>query len=88
MKLSELAGKEVINIYDGIRLGIVGETDLIVNQKTGEIESIVIPNNGIINSIWREDKYMVIPWPSVLKVGNDYIIVDISEKIFENEIAF
>jgi len=47
MRYSELAGKEIICIDEGIRLGVVDHTDLILNLRTGEVESIVIPWHGI-----------------------------------------
>ncbi len=37
MLLSELAQKEFIQVDDGIRYGLLADTDLIFNGKTGEI---------------------------------------------------
>jgi sporulation protein YlmC with PRC-barrel domain len=35
MRLGELMGKEIVNIYNGARLGIVGESDLAFDLETG-----------------------------------------------------
>jgi YlmC/YmxH family sporulation protein len=37
MLLSELAQKELIQVDDGVRYGLLADTDLIFNGKTGEI---------------------------------------------------
>ena len=43
MRYSELAGKEIICIDEGIRLGAIDHTDLIIDLRTGEVQSIIIP---------------------------------------------
>jgi len=43
MRYSELSGKEIICIDEGIRLGVVDHTDLIINIRTGMVDSIIIP---------------------------------------------
>ncbi|SDB98254.1 MULTISPECIES: YlmC/YmxH family sporulation protein [unclassified Candidatus Frackibacter] len=79
MKLSELQGKEIINMHDGGRLGIIGETELILNTLTGDLESIIIPNQGGLLSVFGEEKYLIIPWQAVKKVGSEVIIVDLED---------
>ncbi len=34
MRLSQLLGKRIINIYDGEIMGLVGDSDLVVNPET------------------------------------------------------
>ena len=43
MRLSQLLGKRIINIYDGEIMGLVGDSDLVVNPETGAIEGIILP---------------------------------------------
>lgn len=74
MKYSELAGKEIIDIDEGVRLGVVSETDLIVNLTTGAVESIIIPYRGRL----FHRRELVIPWHGIRKIGVDLIIVDLS----------
>lgn len=74
MKYSDLAGKEIIDIDEGIRLGVVSETDLMVDLTTGMVASIVIPVRG--NMFHRRE--LIIPWHGIRKIGVDLIIVDLS----------
>lgn len=74
MRYSELSGKEIICIDEGIRLGVVDHTDLIINLRTGEVQSIVIP----YGNRWFRPKLIVIPWRGIKKIGRDLIIVDLT----------
>lgn len=79
MLLSELIGKEIININDGIKLGIVGDSDLIINPESGEIESIIMPNRGNFVNLWIDRQRMVVPWDAVRKIGREVIVVDLDQ---------
>ncbi|HHT42513.1 MAG TPA: YlmC/YmxH family sporulation protein [Firmicutes bacterium] len=74
MRYSELAGKEIICIDEGIRLGVVDQTDLIIDLRTGEVKSMIIP----YGSRWFRPKLIVIPWRGINKIGRDLIIVDLT----------
>lgn len=43
MNLSEIAGKEIVNLVTGERLGVIGECDLILDETTGGILALLIP---------------------------------------------
>lgn len=77
MKLSELIGKDIINIADGARLGTVGDSDLVINTETGQVESIILPNNGGLFGWWRNRTQMQIPWQAVKKIGSEVIVVEL-----------
>lgn len=79
IRLSELAGKEMINISDGVRLGAVGDSDLIIDPETGEIESIVLPRRTNFLSFWLEPKELIVPWKTVKKIGSEVIIVELDQ---------
>ena len=51
LRLAELAGKEVVNMQNGARLGVIGDSDLVVNSHSGEIMSIIIPRKSNIFNI-------------------------------------
>lgn len=74
MRYSDLAGKEIIAVDEGIRLGVVDHTDLVINVRTGEVDSIIIPYG---RRFWGS-KLVVIPWRGITKIGRDFIIVDLS----------
>ncbi len=74
MRYSDLAGKEIVSFDEGIRLGVINDTDLIINTKTGEVDSIIIPyGKGFLKR-----RMIVIPWQGIKKIGRDLIIVDLS----------
>lgn len=79
MKLSDLVGKKIINIYDGGILGTVGDSDLIIDPITGEIESMILPNKGNLMNVWFDKQQLVIPWEAVKKIGTEVIVVEIDD---------
>lgn len=82
MLLSDLAGKEIINLYDGEKLGLIGEADLTISAN-GNIEAIILNSRGGIGGFFNnsgERESIVIPWQAVKKVGSEVIIVDMHSK--------
>jgi len=77
MRLNDLVGKEMVNIYDGMRMGTVGESDMLVDQESGQIISIILPNRGNAFNFWAERQKLVIPWEAVKKIGREVIVVDL-----------
>lgn len=77
MRLSELIGKDIINIVDGARLGTVGDSDLIINPETGQVESIILPNYGGFLGLLKNRSQMIIPWEAVKKIGSEVIVVEL-----------
>jgi len=74
LRYSDLAGKEIIDIDEGVRIGVISETDLVVDCAGGCIRSIIIPTRG---RFWGR-RELVIPWSGIRKIGVDLIIVDMS----------
>ncbi|GAB3794882.1 YlmC/YmxH family sporulation protein [Virgibacillus kimchii] len=75
MRYKEISGKEIVNVNKGARLGILGQTDLEINEKTGKIESFVIPNYKWFG-LKKEGEETKIRWESIRKIGEDMIIID------------
>ncbi len=82
MLLSELSGKEIINLHDGAKLGSGGECDIKINPN-GKIEALIISSRS--SSGWffnrsndRDCDYVVVPWKAIRKIGSEVIIVDIN----------
>ncbi len=79
MRMGDLVGKEIVNIYNGARLGVVGESDMVIDAESGEIQSIILPRrNGLIN-LWVDKLQLVIPWEAVRKIGSEVIIVELDQ---------
>ncbi len=88
MLLSDLGGKEIINLFDGSKLGLIGDADLAISAK-GEIEAIILTSrtgfSGFFTGMREGDRdrdrdLFVIPWQAVKKVGSEVIIVDLQNK--------
>ena len=81
MLLSDLAGKEIINLFDGAKLGLVGDADLAISA-SGAIEAIILTSRSGFSGLWgnneRDRDIQVIPWEAIKKVGSEVIIVDMS----------
>ena len=66
--------KEVINITNGKRLGMVW--DVTANLKTGTIESIIVPGSTKF-TLFKQYEDIVIPWNNIEVIGEDLILVKI-----------
>ena len=75
MKLSELYSKEIINIDTGENLGIFGDCDLIIDEKSGEIISFVSGQSSGFG-FFKEQKKREILWKNIKKIGSDMIIIE------------
>ena len=80
MRLGELSGKEIVNLSDGARLGIIGDTDLVINEVTGKIEKLLIPSTRGQFSILGNQSFIELPWDSIKKIGPELVIVEFSTK--------
>jgi len=78
MRLSHLSGKEVINLSDGSRLGIIDECELTFDSKSGRINTILVPNKNGIMSFFSENRTITIPWQTIKRIGDEVIIVDLN----------
>lgn len=75
MKLSELYSKEIINIDTGENLGIFGDCDLVIDEKTGEIVSF-ISGQSTGFGFFKEQKKREVMWKNIKKIGSDMIIIE------------
>lgn len=73
MRLSELEGKEVIELRSGERLGMVKEYELVINLETGMVEALVLQKHG-----WGggEKNSRSIPWRQIQKISQELLIFD------------
>ncbi len=77
MRASDLSARDVINVLDGRRLGNV--VDLELDLSTGKILSVIVPGQAKMLGVFgRADDY-VVPWENVKKIGEDVILVELSE---------
>lgn len=79
MRMGELAGKEIVNIFDGARLGVVGESDLTIDAESGQVESIILPLRSNFINFWVDKQSLIIPWRAIKKIGAEVIIVELDQ---------
>lgn len=80
MRLNKLGGKEIVNLNDGGRLGIIADSDLVIDEKTGKILALLVPDISSQFKLFSDRNEIEIPWESIRKIGNDMIIIELDEK--------
>jgi YlmC/YmxH family sporulation protein len=76
LRLSELSGKELVDINRAERLGVLGQTDLAINESTGQIEALLIPT-GKWFGVKKHSNEIIVKWSQIKKIGIDMMIIDI-----------
>jgi len=76
MRICELKHKEVINICDCCRLGVI--TDVEFDPCSGCIKAFIVPGPGHLFSLFGRDSEFVIPFSCVTQVGDDIVLVNIN----------
>lgn len=79
MRLSELSGKEIVDVRRAERLGVLGQTDLEINEQTGQIQALLIPT-GKWFGFRKEGNDIRVPWKYIRKIGADMVIIDFPEE--------
>jgi YlmC/YmxH family sporulation protein len=78
LPLSELRQMEVIDIYEGRRLGFI--SDIIFDDDLKRIEYIVIPPQSSVFSIFRKREEIIIKWDQIKVIGIDIVLIDTDDK--------
>lgn len=74
MRLSELQQKEIINISNGKRIGII--VDVIIDTN-GNIQKLVLEEKR--GRKFSKEEYEIL-WSQIVKVGDDIILIDTRNK--------
>ncbi len=78
MRLSELSGKEIIDLDHGERMGMLGGSDLLIDETTGSIESIIFPAKNFLG-LGKKKGEVLIPWQAIRKIGPEMMIVELRQ---------
>lgn len=81
IRLSDLTGKNVVNIYDGVRLGTIYEPMLAFDEATGRLEQLYLGGRNGLTGNWSEKNSLCIPWHNVHKIGQEVVIVDLGQSV-------
>ena len=73
-RFRDLRRKEVININDGCRLGLVADLDLRAPE--GQIIAIVVYGPARFFGLFGRGEEFYIPWDCIQRIGNDIILID------------
>ncbi len=76
MRLSEIAHKELVDFNEGSFWGPVGRADLMIDESSGAINSLVLEKGRFMG--FSQGEEIIIPWSAIIKVGKDVIILDIN----------
>ena len=74
MRLSDLQKKEIVNIVNGTRIGII--IDVIIDEK-GSIKYLVLENRR--GKKFTREEYNI-AWSQIVKIGDDIILIDTRNK--------
>jgi YlmC/YmxH family sporulation protein len=79
MRLSELGGKEIIDLNNGERIGSAGQMDLVIDPACGDIQALILPTGSLLG-LGRKKEEVIIPWEFIRKIGSEMIIIETTEK--------
>jgi len=83
VKLSDFQSKDVINIIDGRRLGIISDFELDLDE--GFIKSIIVPSGSRFLGLFSDKQDIIIPWKRIRKIGADVILVELKDIPYNEE---
>ena len=72
MRLSDLQSKDIVNVLDGKNIGNI--IDVVVDEKSGMIISLVVENKGKFLSFGRGEDSQI-KWQNIERIGEDVILV-------------
>jgi len=78
MRFKDIGSKEIVNVNEGTRLGVIGQTDLEINEITGQIEAFIVPSYKWFG-LKKEDEETKISWNSIQKIGEDMIMIELDK---------
>lgn len=77
VRTSELRSKDVVNVTDGRRLGLI--SDLELDLELGRVTALIVPAPGRVLGLFGRERDYVIPWTQIRKIGVDVILVELPE---------
>lgn len=83
LPLSQLRKMEIIDIHEGKRLGYI--SDIIFNEDLTKADSLVIPPEGGLFTLFKKREETQIKWHQIKVIGVDIILVDLSAKEADQE---
>jgi len=76
MRLSDLQNKDVINTFDGKKIGNI--IDVIIENTDGHMVGLIVDKGKFLGSFFSGKDEIEIKWNQIEKIGEDVILVKIS----------
>jgi YlmC/YmxH family sporulation protein len=77
LKISELAGRQIINLTDGRRLGPL--KDLEIDPVAGTVRALVLKGGRPALRLLGLTRDVRVPWERIRKIGVDAVLVEVEE---------
>ena len=74
MRLTELQGKDIVNVNDGKLIGKI--IDLTLND-SGVLEDLIIEKSKFFVSMFSSKNEVKVKWKQIKKIGDDVILVEL-----------
>ncbi len=74
MRLSELQNKDIVNMNNGSKIGVI--IDVVIDELNGNMISLIVQKNKLIN-VFNNSAEFEIKWDQIKKIGDDVILVNI-----------
>lgn len=78
ISFTELKQREVVNVYDGKKLGRI--IDIVFDNETRTVKGVVLPGE---HKLFRKTDDLFVPLELLKKVGDDVIFVKLNTGCFE-----
>ncbi|HHX77029.1 MAG TPA: YlmC/YmxH family sporulation protein [Firmicutes bacterium] len=75
MRLSDLKGRDIVNVQNGSRLGAVADADFLLDGR-GQIKAMLLPRFNLFKL--KRSEEMVVPWDNIKKIGDNILFVDVN----------
>ena len=74
MRLSDLQGKNIVNIQDGTKIGSI--IDVIIDNK-GNMQAMIVQKSKFFTNLFSSKDEIEIKWEQIKKIGEDVILVNV-----------
>ncbi len=75
MRLSEIGSKEIVDLSKGSNHGELWDTELLFEQKGGDIKAVLIPSYHSKGPFRHSsEEWIKLPWSNIVKIGEDMIV--------------
>ena len=75
MRLTELQGKDIINVNDGKLIGKIIDLSL---TDSGVLEDLIIEKSKFFVSMFSSKNEVKVNWKQIKKIGDDVILVELN----------